>query len=81
MSAQELLEDSLKEPAIAQTSRFKWHITPVGIAALAIEKDVEYTSVLYEQAINEGQQVGLDLTREEKESYSLKSGLVILFYS
>ena len=39
MSTQELLEDSLKEPAIGKTSKFHWHATPIGIAALSKESD------------------------------------------
>jgi len=31
---QTLLEDSLNQPAIGNTSRFSWHATPIGIAAL-----------------------------------------------
>ncbi|MEI7951938.1 MAG: hypothetical protein WCH37_04575, partial [Synechococcaceae cyanobacterium ELA182] len=34
MPIRELLEEALKEPSIGNTSRFSWHATPVGIAAL-----------------------------------------------
>ena len=33
MAIRELLEDALLEPEIGQTPRFRWHATPVGIAA------------------------------------------------
>ena len=34
MAIRELLEDALKEPVIGTTEHFRWHATPVGIAAL-----------------------------------------------
>ncbi len=81
MSTQELLEESLKDPAIGDTSSFQWHVTPIGIAAVCKEKEPCLSENFYAAAIKEGLAVGLDLSREEREShYSLK-GLVILFYS
>ena len=81
MSNQTLLEDSLEEPAIGQTSKFLWHATPIGIAALCKQKESNFTKNSYEEALKEGLEVGLDLSREEKESHYSKKGLVILFYS
>ena len=81
MSTSELLEDSLKDPAIADTSRFQWHVTPIGIAALCKEKDTCLSEKIFADAIKEGLVVGLDLSREERESYYSPKGLVILFYS
>ncbi|WP_320674099.1 hypothetical protein [Prochlorococcus sp. MIT 1341] len=81
MSTQELLEDSLQDPAIGDTSRFQWHATPVGIAALCKEKEACLSEDFYANAITEGLAVGLDLSREERESHYSKKGLVILFYS
>ena len=83
MSTQELLEDSLKEPAIGQTERFMWHATPIGIAALckSTGSDEEISIASNKDAVKEGLEVGLDLSREEKESHYSKHGKVILFYS
>ncbi len=81
MSTQTLLEDSLKDPAIGDTFSFKWHATPIGIAALCKDKDPAFSDNIYEDAIKEGLAVGLDLSREERESHYSKKGLVILFYS
>ena len=81
MSTQELLEDSLKEPAIGQTSKFQWHATPIGIAALCKQELSTSSETSYEDALKEGLEVGLDLSREERESHYSKQGLVILFYS
>ncbi len=81
MSTQELLEHSLKEPAIGQTSKFLWHATPIGIAALCKKELTGESKASYEDALKEGLEVGLDLSREERESHYSKKGLVMLFYS
>ncbi len=81
MSTQELLEHSLQEPAIGDTAKFLWHATPIGIAALSKKEGSRLSEAFYEDAIKEGLEVGLDLTREERESHYSKKGLVILFYS
>ncbi len=80
-STHELLEDSLEEPAIGDTGRFQWHATPIGIAALCKEKEPYLSEKFFADAIKEGLAVGLDLTKEERESHFSKKGLVILFYS
>ena len=81
MSTQELLEDSLQEPAIGDTATFLWHATPIGIAALCKTKDPGLSENFFANAIKEGLAVGLDLTKEERESHYSQKGLVILFYS
>ena len=81
MSTQELLDDSLNDPSIGQTSLFHWHVTPIGIAALCKQDDSQFSNSPYEEALKEGLEVGLDLSREERESHFSKKGLVILFYS
>lgn len=80
MAIRELLEDALNEPSIATTPRFRWHATPVGIAALWSKGDPP-AAPPFEQALEEGLQVGLDLSREEREFHQVKSGLVLLFHS
>ncbi len=81
MSTQELLEASLQDPAIGDTSRFKWHVTPIGIAALCKDQEPCLSESFYADVIKEGLAVGLDLSREERESHYSQKGLVILFYS
>ncbi len=82
ISAQALLEDSLEQPAIGTTSKFLWHATPIGIAALYKGQEESGSHIsAYEEALKEGLEVGLDLSREERESHYSKQGLVILFYS
>jgi hypothetical protein len=80
MAIRELLEDALKEPSIGTTPRFRWHATPVGIAALWSDGTAP-TSPPFDFALEEGLQVGLDLSREEREFHQVKSGLVLLFHS
>ena len=81
LSAQSLLEDSLNQPAIGDTSKFTWHATPIGIAALYKDTKESASDSPYEEALKEGLEVGLDLSREERESHYSKQGLVILFHS
>ena len=75
-----LLEDSLNEPAIGTTDCFRWHATPVGIAALWSNKNAPSTPP-FADALKEGLQVGLDLSREEREFHQVTQGLVLLFHS
>ena len=81
MSTQDLLEDSLLEPPIGHTTRFEWHATQIGIAALSKCSDSLQPENLYEDAIKEGLEIGLELTKEEREFHYSKKGVVILFYS
>jgi hypothetical protein len=80
MAIRELLEDELKEPSIGSTARFRWHATSVGIAALWSERESP-ASPPFEMALKEALEVGLDLSREEREFHQVKSGLVLLFHS
>ena len=75
-----LLEEALKEPNIGTTGRFRWHATAVGIAALWIDND-RPSIPPYEEALEEGLNVGLDLSREEREFHQVEEGLVLLFHS
>ena len=75
-----LLEDALSEPDIGTTGRFRWHATPVGIAALWIH-DAPPSTPPFEEALQEGLKVGLDLSREVREFHQVQQGLVLLFHS
>ena len=52
----------------------------MGIAALWSD-GTPPSSPPYAMALEEGLQVGLDLSREEREFHQVKSGLVLLFHS
>ena len=75
-----LLEEALNEPDIGTTGRFRWHATAVGIAALWTETKAAST-LPFEDALTEGLEVGLDLSREEREFHQVQQGLVLLFHS
>ncbi len=74
-----LLEEALNQPPIGETDNFAWNATPLGIAA--IYKGISSSQPPYEQAIKEGEQLAMDLSREEKEFYLTKKGLALIFYS
>ena len=80
MAIRELLEDALLEPCIGETACFRWHATSVGIAALWCDGKPQ-PAPPFDEALREGLQVGLDLSREEREFHQVKSGLVLLFHS
>ena len=46
MPINSLLEDALNQPAIGETGRFRWHATPVGIAALCRQQNAPLTPPL-----------------------------------
>ena len=74
-----LLEEALKQPPLCETENFAWNATPIGIAALY--KGIETSRPPYEQAIKEGEELAIDLSREEKEFHQTQNGLALLFYS
>ena len=52
----------------------------MGIAALWIDNAPPSTPP-FEDALKEGLNVGLDLSREEREFHQVEQGLVLLFHS
>jgi hypothetical protein len=80
MAIRELLEEALLEPEIGSTTHFRWHATAVGIAAVWSAGKAP-AAPPYDDALQEGLQVGLDLSREEREFHQLNSGLVLVFHS
>ncbi len=75
-----LLESSLTQPPIGQTKNFIWLATPVGIAALCKSKNT-IAAPPFDDALKEGVEVAIDLSREEREFHQTEQGLVLLFYS
>ena len=74
-----LLEEALNQPPIGETANFDWNTTPLGI--VAIYKGISPSKPPYDQAIKEGEELSMDLSREEKEFYSTQKGLALIFYS
>ena len=80
MAIRELLEDELKRLSIGETNCFSWYATSIGIAALWTAGKAP-TKPPYEKALTEGLEVGLDLSREEREFHQVHDGLVLVFHS
>ena len=80
MEIQMLLEEALSQPPIGETPLFLWHVTPLGIAALW-KSTRPPLKPPFSDALEEGLQVGLDLSREERVFHQIRQGLVILFHT
>ena len=80
MAENELLEEEMAKDPIGGTECFGWYATPIGIAALW-KGEKQPKSPPYELALQQGLEVGLDLSREEKEFHQTGHGLVLLFHS
>ena len=78
-STRDLIIDSLKEEPIGETDNFIWFITDIGIAALFKRKEQYkiYNSYVEDEAYN----IGLDITKEEREFLKIKEKQIFLFYS
>ena len=74
------LEDSLSQSPIGETENFTWLATPIGIAAICRVGEPS-KSPPFEDAVREGIEVSIDLSREEREFHQTTKGLVLLFYS
>ena len=78
-STSDLIIDSLKEEPIGETDHFIWFITDIGIAAL-FKREQNYE--IYSSNVEiEANNIGLDITKEEKEYLKIKEKHVFLFYS
>ena len=78
-STRDLIIDSLKEEPIGETDHFIWFITDIGIAAL-FKREQKYE--IYSSNVEiEANNIGLDITKEEKEYLKIKENQLFLFYS
>ena len=78
-SASDLIIDSLKEEPIGETDYFIWYITDIGIVALFQRKKSFET---YSSNVEiEANQIGLDITKEEKDYLKIREKQLFLFYS
>ena len=78
-NSSKILEEALNQPPIGETENFAWNATPLGIAA--IYKGISTSKPPYDQAIKEGEELSMDLSREEKEFHLTEKGLALIFYS
>ena len=75
----DLIVDSLKKEPIGETDHFIWFITDIGIAALFKS---EQNHEIYSSNVEiEANNIGLDITKEEKEFLKIKEKKLFLFYS
>ena len=74
------IDQALVDKPIADTKSFTWLVTPFGIAALCKNKR-NISEPPFDEAVKEGIQVSIDLSREETEFYDTEKGLLLLFYS
>ena len=78
-STHDFILDSLKEEPIGETVHFVWYITDIGIAALFKEnKNFEIYNLNVEK---ESKNIGLDVSKEEKEYCEIEDTKLFLFYS
>jgi len=78
-STSDLIIDSLKDEPIGETDHFIWFITDIGIAAL-FKREQNYE--IYNSNVEiEANNIGLDITKEEKEYLKIKEKQLFLFYS
>ena len=78
-STSDLIIDSLKKEPIGETDHFIWFITDIGIVALSKKKQnyKKYSSNVEIEA----NKIGLDITKEEKEFFTINEKQILLFYS
>ena len=78
-STSDLIIDSLKEEPIGETDHFIWYITDIGIVAL-FKREENFATYSSNVAI-EANEIGLDITKEEKEHLKIEEKQLFLFYS
>ena len=73
-----LIRESIKQKPLGYSINFEWFITDIGI--IAIQKDQSKSTNSF-NPINEAIDLGLDLSKEEKQVIKLDEMQILLFYS
>ena len=73
-----LIRESLNQKPIGQSKNFVWFITEIGIAAIMKEHGKNITSF---NPLKEAIELGLDLSKEERQLIELDKKQILLFYS
>ena len=76
-SIKELLNKSFLEKSLAETKNCIWFITDFGIVAKIKNKQIISDFEVEKEAL----EIGLDLSKEEKEYYEINSARIIIYYS
>ena len=74
--SENIILEALRDKPIGETNSFVWFITNIGI--LALHKNKNSNDKFPER---ESAAINLDLSKEEKEFYSINNEKLILFYS
>ena len=78
MDASELIIiNSIKNQPIGETKNLIWFICEIGIFGI-FKSDINIPEI---KILNEALSLALDLSKEEKEFYSIEGKKIILFYS
>ena len=76
-SSQLIIKSTIKNKPIGETDNIIWFIYDIGIVAL-----FKSNKVIPElKIVNEALGIALDLSKEEKEYYSIEGKKIIIFYS
>ena len=78
-STNDFILDSLKDEPIGETIHFVWYITDIGIAALF--KENKKLKVYDLNVDKEAKNIGLDISKEEKEYCEIEDKKLFLFSS
>ena len=76
-SSEFIIKNSIEDQPIGETENFIWFICDIGIfAVFKSNKNIPENKILSEALL-----IALDLSKEEKELYSIEGKKIILFYS
>ena len=76
-SSEFIIKNSIEDQPIGETENFIWFICDIGIFAI-FKKNI---NIPENKILSEALFIALDLSKEEKEIYSIAGKKIILFYS
>ena len=76
-SAEFIIKKSIKDQPLGETENFIWFICDIGIFAI-FKSNI---NIPENKILSEALFIALDLSKEEKELYSIEGKKIILFYS
>tara|TARA_B100001115_G_scaffold103007_1_gene75941 strand:+ start:257 stop:493 length:237 start_codon:yes stop_codon:yes gene_type:complete len=76
-SSEFIIKNSIEDQPIGETENFIWFICDIGIIAI-FKNNI---NIPEDKILSEALFIALDLSKEEKELYSIEGKKIILFYS
>ena len=76
-SSEFIIKNSIEDQPIGETENFIWFICDIGIFAI-FKSNI---NIPENKILSEALFIALDLSKEEKELYSIEGKKIILFYS